>query len=80
MTAIPFEPAVAYGLGGLSLTWLCGWGWEEWARGRATAGLPMSRRSWQCQICTAFYTTAAEERLTVCPRCGSYNSEEGVGA
>ncbi len=35
------------------------------------------QHSWHCQICAAFYTTTAAERLTICPRCGSYNSEEG---
>ncbi len=76
MTAVPLEPAVAVGLGGVAIGWLLRWMWEDGAAGRAAE--PLSpQHSWHCQICAAFYTTTAAERLTICPRCGSYNSEEG---
>lgn len=31
---------------------------------------------WQCSICTFVYSSIFEEKMTVCPRCGSYNKKE----
>jgi len=31
---------------------------------------------WQCSICTFVYSSVFEEKMTVCPRCGSYNKKE----
>jgi hypothetical protein len=77
MTPLPLEPAVAAGASGVTILWLLRWIWEERRAERAIARISPNR-SWHCQICAAFYTTPAGERLTICPRCGSYNSEEGA--
>ena len=74
------EPAIAVGVGGLAIAWLLRWVWEERGAGPAAGRAAPSQRSWHCQICAAFYTASAEDRLTICPRCGSYNSDEGVHA
>ena len=76
--SVPFEPSLAWAAGGLSALLLLWWGWEEhrqeqWHRHLTT----FSARLWQCKICAVFYTAMTEERLTICPQCGSYNSQEG---
>lgn len=34
---------------------------------------------WQCFICTYIYVDSKNSRLSVCPRCKSYNEREGGG-
>ncbi len=34
---------------------------------------------WQCSICTYVYIDSKHKRLSVCPRCGSYNEKEEKG-
>lgn len=34
---------------------------------------------WQCYICTYIYVDSKNKRLSVCPRCASYNEREGKG-
>jgi hypothetical protein len=34
---------------------------------------------WQCAICTYNYVDSKHKKLSVCPRCGSYNDREGGG-
>jgi hypothetical protein len=31
---------------------------------------------WFCSICTYTYINTREERISICPRCGSYNKKE----
>lgn len=73
---LPFEAAVAWGTGAVSLAVLLWW-WLEDGRALPTITGPARPRFWRCQICTAVYTAAPAERLTICPTCGTYNSEEG---
>ena len=77
MNPLPLEPAVAAGLSWIAILWLLRWVWEERRAERGASNISRDR-SWHCRICAAFYTTPSGERLTICPRCGSYNSEEGV--
>ena len=74
--ALPLDGLLAAGLGGACLAVLARWVREE--RGAAAGPAASSRRFWQCRICTAFYTAEPRERLTICPQCGSYNSEQGA--
>lgn len=75
--AVPLEAGLAFGLGGAVIAWCLHWIWMERAR-RPTAALRV--RSWRCHICAALYVRSPEERLTICPRCGSYNADEGAQA
>lgn len=34
------------------------------------------RYIWQCSICTFLYVDSKHPSVSVCPRCGSYNSKE----
>ncbi len=34
---------------------------------------------WQCAICTYIYVDSKHKKLSICPRCGSYNDREGGG-
>lgn len=43
---------------------------------------PEEKFVWQCHICTFFYIDSQNDEVSVCPRCGSYNSrkeKEGGG-
>jgi predicted Zn-ribbon and HTH transcriptional regulator len=31
---------------------------------------------WFCSVCTYTYINTKEERISVCPRCGSYNTKK----
>ncbi|MFH1459295.1 MAG: hypothetical protein ABIG64_02820 [Candidatus Omnitrophota bacterium] len=31
---------------------------------------------WKCSICTFVYSSVFASKMTVCPRCGSYNKKE----
>jgi len=33
------------------------------------------RYIWHCSICTYIYVNTKEDRLSICPRCGSYNKK-----
>ncbi|MCX5715798.1 MAG: hypothetical protein NTV07_02845 [Candidatus Omnitrophica bacterium] len=37
---------------------------------------PEEKFVWQCRICTFFYIDSQSEDISVCPRCGSYNSRK----
>ena len=37
---------------------------------------PEEKFVWQCKICTFFYVDSQNEEISVCPRCGSYNSRK----
>jgi hypothetical protein len=37
---------------------------------------PEEKFVWQCRICTFFYVDSQNDEISVCPRCGSYNSKE----
>ncbi|MBL7130179.1 MAG: hypothetical protein ISS45_02035 [Candidatus Omnitrophica bacterium] len=32
---------------------------------------------WQCSICTYIYVDSKHKKLSICPRCNSYNEREG---
>lgn len=32
---------------------------------------------WQCSICTYVYVDSKHNKISQCPRCGSYNKKEG---
>jgi len=32
---------------------------------------------WQCSICTYIYVDSKNKKLSICPRCSSYNEREG---
>ena len=34
---------------------------------------------WQCSICTYIYVDSKNKRLSICPRCASYNEREEKG-
>jgi len=34
---------------------------------------------WQCSICTYIYVDSKHKKLSLCPRCNSYNEREGEG-
>ncbi|MBN2097705.1 MAG: hypothetical protein JW714_04415 [Candidatus Omnitrophica bacterium] len=34
---------------------------------------------WQCSICTYIYVDSKNQKLSVCPRCGSYNDRKEKG-
>jgi len=73
---VPFELAVVWVTGGVSVVAILWWCWEEVARGAGPQAARLrERRFWRCRICTAVYTGGLEERLTICPQCGTYNSE-----
>ena len=81
LPAVPLDTALAVGLGGGITVWLMRWAWRERHERAARTAPPRAQsRSWHCQICTAFYAAPAQERLTICPRCGSYNADEGAHA
>lgn len=40
---------------------------------------PEEKFVWQCPICTFFYIDSQNDEISVCPRCGSYNSREKGG-
>lgn len=47
-------------------------------------GTPQQRKAdlesiWQCAICTYIYVDSKHEKLSACPRCGSYNDRKGGG-
>lgn len=73
---LPFEAAVAGATGAVCLA-ILGWWWREEARAGTAETRPTPQRFWRCQICTAVYAADPGERLTICPTCGTYNSEEG---
>ena len=76
MIFVPFELAAAWITGGVSVVTILWWCWEEAAQGAVGQDArSFGRRFWRCHICTAVYTGGLEERLTICPRCGTYNSE-----
>jgi len=78
MIRLPFELSVVGAAGGLAAALLAWWWWQEALQGRAEWDIPTPRRRFRrCQICTAIYATRPEEHLTICPQCGSYNSQEG---
>lgn len=35
-----------------------------------------ARHIWLCTICTHIYVNTKDEKISVCPRCGSYNSRD----
>jgi len=35
-----------------------------------------ARHVWICSICTHSYINTRDEKISVCPRCGSYNSRD----
>jgi len=37
---------------------------------------PEEKFVWQCHICTFFYVDSHSDEISVCPRCGSYNSRK----
>jgi len=41
-------------------------------------GNPEEKFVWQCNICTFFYVDSQSDEISVCPRCGSYNSRKEV--
>ncbi len=34
---------------------------------------------WQCAICTYVYVDSRHNKISQCPRCGSYSKKEGQG-
>lgn len=75
---IPLEPAVAWVIGAGTAATLGWWCWEESRRTLPLDGVLMRQQFRLCQICATLYPAAPEERLTICPQCGSYNSQEGA--
>lgn len=40
---------------------------------------PEEKFVWQCSICTFFYIDSQNDDISICPRCGSYNSRKKGG-
>lgn len=40
---------------------------------------PEEKFVWQCSVCTFFYIDSKNDEISVCPRCGSYNSRKSTG-
>lgn len=36
------------------------------------------RSLWQCSICTHVYEVGKDQSISICPKCKSYNSKEGL--
>ncbi|MDD3234303.1 MAG: hypothetical protein PHG46_03415 [Candidatus Omnitrophica bacterium] len=45
--------------------------------GRGKSGLSLdARHVWLCAICTHIYINTKDDKISLCPRCGSYNSRD----
>jgi len=55
-------------LSGVAFFWL-----RQPARGRREASSLDPRFVWVCAVCTYNYVNTREEKISKCPRCGSFN-------
>jgi len=73
LLVLPFEPTIVLSVGGLAVLWLTIWFLGDLHTHVRPAATP---HLWRCQICATYYPSKTGERLTICPQCGSYNSQE----
>ncbi|NQU74266.1 MAG: hypothetical protein HQ547_06140 [Candidatus Omnitrophica bacterium] len=51
--------------------------WVFFERKRGFGGInPEEKFIWQCHICTFFYIDSQSDEISICPRCGTYNSRK----
>ena len=73
MINIDFSLAIALylllGIGIIVLFWVAG------RKGKSRDLSLDPRFIWFCTVCTYTYINTREEKISVCPRCGSYNKK-----
>lgn len=75
MIALEFSAAAALYLSLVTVIFFAYWAFFE--RPEKFGGSPAAdRHVWQCAICTYCYIDSRNSAISVCPRCGSYNSKE----
>ena len=73
MVAIDFYVAVAVYLLGNLILMMVVWLWGKKQKEKHLYLNPKCQ--WYCNVCTYTYINTREERISVCPRCGSYNKK-----
>jgi predicted Zn-ribbon and HTH transcriptional regulator len=73
MFTIDFSIAIAIYIVFILFTLLCVWLFSKKDKGKGLTLDP--KHIWFCSVCTYNYINTKEDKISICPRCGSYNKK-----